>query len=107
MTWLDDIKAAYGEPRAQAGPIKRNGFEDDPTHEITSWVWFPGAVNHCVKVKQYAKSWRVTLSAHRSMPHAEVTFREEPTDEQMRALLALTGFCSMPVDAATTSAVTS
>jgi hypothetical protein len=91
--WLDDIKTAYGEPR------KRRSFEDDPApaHEITSRVWFPANVNHCVIVKRYAKWWVVTVGSHRrGMPHAEVTFTVEPTDDQMRALLALTGFCQSP-----------
>lgn len=96
MTWLDDVNAAYGNPRMEAGPIRRARFEDDPEHEITSRVWFPGNVNHCVQIKRYARSWVVTVGAHSRMPHAEVTFRDEPTDEQMRAVLTLTGFCTSP-----------
>lgn len=97
MTWLDDVKAAYGEPAMEAGPIKRAGFEDDPAHEITSRVWFPGNVNHCIKIKRYARAWVVTVGSHRGqMPYADVTFPAEPTDEQMRAILTLTGFCSSP-----------
>lgn len=94
MTWLDDVKAAYGKPRLEAGPIKRSRFEDDPEHEITSWVWFPNNINHCIRIKRYAKSWVVTLSAHtRAVATAEITLFAEPTDELMRSLLALTGFC--------------
>jgi hypothetical protein len=100
--WLDDIKNAYGEPRLEAGPIKRRSFEDDPAHELTSRVWFPANVNHCVSLKRYAKWWVVTVGSHRhGMPYAEVTFKAEPTDDQMRALLAMTGFCDSPTEVTT------
>jgi len=105
MSWLDDVVAAYGEPRLKASKpegVQVRTDEGSPVRRF--WVWFPGNRNHNVSIDAYPERngreayWVVRVGSHvTGKSDVEMRCHEEPDDKLMRQLLDLADFTREPV----------
>lgn len=87
--WLEGLLHRWGPPKIE--------FYDQPLRVDrgpcvrTGWCWFPGNVNNGLHIDRHSSTLVVvTLWNHKGNPgHIEVTFRSEPTEDQLAGLVAL------------------
>lgn len=108
MTWLDDVIAAYGEPRVRVDEPSHRMRDDSGDYYKRCWVWFPSNANHNISIKEYRRwddfkartqysYWVVRIASHLpTMPSVEWSSRTKPDDELMDQLMAMTGFLATP-----------
>lgn len=89
--WVADIAAILGEPRVKVETPARS-VRDEGTCWRRCWVWFPGLSNHNISIDQYGKCFVVNIACHCN--HKDITVRSvaEPSDEEMRLLMASVGW---------------
>jgi hypothetical protein len=92
--WLEDLLNRWGPPKVEF--YDRALTTEQGRCHRTGWTWFPGNgpqgahTNNGLHLDRYDARIVVALWNHAGDPsQIEVTFRSEPTEDQMAALIAL------------------